>query len=214
MTPHNDLPEPFIVSSRSLYAAGAFRSTCRTAKLDMLANTFMRAPGEAVGTFALECAIDELAADMGIDPIELRIRNEPEKDPTLGLPHSSRHLVEAYRAGAERFGWDRRAATPGSRRDGEWLIGMGVATATYPYYRMPGGAARIALTKDGDDVSVKVEIAAHEMGMGTATAHDAGRGRAPRACRSSACRSATATRASRASCWPAARSRPRRSARR
>ncbi len=132
----------------------------------MLANTFMRAPGESVGTFALESAIDELAAKLGLDPIELRLRNEPEQDPTLGIPFSSRHLVEAYRAGAERFGWNQRHATPGTRREGEWLIGMGTATATYPYQRMPGGAARITLTRRGH---ATVDVAAHEMGMGTAT---------------------------------------------
>ncbi len=167
MTEHNNMPEPFILPARSAYAAGSFKLDVETTTLDMVANTFMRAPGEAVGTFGLESGIDELAHAMKMDPIELRIRNEPEKDPTTGTAFSSRHIVEAYRAGAERFGWDQRSATPGSRREGEWLIGMGCATATYPYYRMPGGAARITLTKDGH---VKVEIAAHEMGMGTATA--------------------------------------------
>src|SRR5471032_1766988 len=132
----------------------------------MLANTFMRAPSESVGTFALESAVDELAVELGMDPIELRIRNEPEKHPTTGLRFSSRHLIEAYRSGAGRFGWSRRNTTPGMRREGEWLIGMGCATATYPYFRMPGGAARITLTKAGH---AKIEVAAHEMGMGTAT---------------------------------------------
>ncbi len=127
----------------------------------------MRAPGEAVGTFAIESAIDELAHKMGIDPVELRMRNEPEKDPTSGAPFSSRNIEEAYRAGAERFGWSKRNPTPRARREGEWLVGMGVATSTYPYYRMPGGAARITLTRDGH---ATVSIAAHEMGMGTATA--------------------------------------------
>ena len=139
----------------------------QTVELDMLANTFMRAPGESVGTFALECAIDELAEQLGIDPIELRMRNEPDRIRPPALPFSSRHIVEAWRAGAERFGWDRRNAIPGARREGEWLVGMGCATATYPYYRMPGGAARITLTADG---TATVDIAAHEMGMGTATA--------------------------------------------
>ena len=166
MTAHNALPEPFVLPARNAYAAGSFKLDVETATVDMLANTFMRAPGEAVGTFALESAIDELADQMRIDPIELRIRNEPEKDPTTGLAFSSRHVVEAWRAGAERFGWSRRSATPGTRRDGEWLVGMGCATATYPYYRMPGGMARITLTQDGH---VMVEIAGHEMGMGTAT---------------------------------------------
>jgi xanthine dehydrogenase YagR molybdenum-binding subunit len=164
---HNQLPEPFVLPARSAYAAGSFKLDVEATRMDMLANTFMRAPGEAVGTFGLESAVDELAASIGIDPVELRIRNEPEKDPTTGMPFSSRHIVEAWRSGVERFGWNKRSASPGSRRDGEWLIGMGCATATYPYYRMPGGAARITLTRDG---RARVEIAAHEMGMGTATA--------------------------------------------
>ena len=133
----------------------------------MVANTFMRAPGEAVGTFGLESAMDELAAELGMDPIELRIRNEPEKDPLTGLPFSQRGIVRAWRDGAARFGWDKRSATPAARREGDWFIGMGCATGTYPYYRMPGGAARLTITRDG---RATVAIAAHEMGMGTATA--------------------------------------------
>jgi xanthine dehydrogenase YagR molybdenum-binding subunit len=163
---HNNMPEPFILPARSAYASKSFKLDVETAKLDMLANTFMRAPGESVGTFALECAIDELAERLGMDPIELRERNEPEKDPTSGTPFSSRNIVEAFRKGAEKFGWSARQATPGKRREGEWLIGMGCATATYPYYRMPGGAARLTLTKRAD---ATIEVAAHEMGMGTAT---------------------------------------------
>ena len=168
MTAHNAMPEPFILPAMSGYAAGSFKLGVETATLDMLANTFMRAPGESVGTFGLESAIDELAVELGMDPVELRIRNEPDKDPTSGLPFSARHSVEAWRAGAERFGWSRRHAAPGTQRNGEWLVGMGCATATYPYHRMPGGAARITLSGDG---SVMVEVAAHEMGMGTATTH-------------------------------------------
>jgi xanthine dehydrogenase YagR molybdenum-binding subunit len=167
MSAHNNLPEPFIVPTLSAYAAAHFKLEVEVATLDMLANTFMRAPGESVGTFALESAIDELAAELRMDPIELRIRNEPKKDPTTGLRFSSRHIVEAYRSGAKRFGWSQRNAAPGMRREGEWLLGMGCATATYPYYRIPGGAARIKLSKDGH---ARVEVAAHEMGMGTATA--------------------------------------------
>jgi xanthine dehydrogenase YagR molybdenum-binding subunit len=165
---HNNMPEPFILPARSAYAAGSFRLDVETTQMDMLANTFMRAPGESVGTFGLESAVDELADQLGVDPIELRMRNEPDKDPTTNTPFSSRHIVEAYRAGAERFGWGSRHSKPGLHREGEWLIGMGCATATYPYYRMPGGAARLTLTCEGH---ATVEIAAHEMGMGTATAH-------------------------------------------
>ncbi len=164
---HNNMPEPFILPARSAYSSNSFKLDVEAAKMDMLANTFMRAPGESVGTFALESAVDELAEKLGMDPIELRFRNEPEKDPTSGTPFSSRHIVEAYEAGAERFGWAERKMKPGTQREGEWLIGLGCATATYPYYRMPGGAARLTLTKDG---RATVEIAAHEMGMGTSTA--------------------------------------------
>jgi xanthine dehydrogenase YagR molybdenum-binding subunit len=168
MTPHNDCPEQFTFPARHLYSARSFKLAQQVADMDMVANTFMRAPGESIGTFALECAIDELAEQLGIDPIELRKRNEPEKDPTSDKPFSSRHIVEAYQAGAKKFGWEKRKPFPGTQHEGEWLIGMGCATATYPYYRMPGGGARITLTKDG---CATVDIAGHEMGMGTATTH-------------------------------------------
>jgi xanthine dehydrogenase YagR molybdenum-binding subunit len=167
MTPYNNCPEQFTFPARHLYAADTFKLVQQVADMDMLANTFMRAPGEAVGTFALECALDELAEVMRLDPVELRRRIEPAKDPTSRTAFSSRHLVEAYRRGAERFGWDQRSPTPRAQREGEWLIGMGCATATYPYYRMPGASARIRLSADGRAV---VQTAAHEMGMGTATA--------------------------------------------
>ncbi|WP_110654695.1 xanthine dehydrogenase family protein molybdopterin-binding subunit [Salinicola halimionae] len=165
MTRHNNLPEPFFQATKCLYAADHIRLSIDVADMHMLANTFMRAPGESVGTFALESALDELAEQLGMDPLELRARNEPEQDPTNGLAFSSRHLLEAARAGAERFGWAKRPIQPGSQREDEWQIGMGCATATYPYMRMPGAAARITLTGEG----ATVDIAAHEMGMGTAT---------------------------------------------
>ena len=167
MTEHNNMPEPFILPARSGYAAKSFLLDVETVKMNMVANTFMRAPGESVGTFGLECAIDELAHELGMDPIDLRIRNEPDKDPTTGLPFSARHVEKAWRDGAERFGWAERSAAPGARREGDWLVGIGCGTATYPYYRMPGGAARITLTRAGH---ATVSISAHEMGMGTSTA--------------------------------------------
>ena len=85
----------------------------------------MRAPGEAVGLLALECAMDELAERLGMDPIELRIRNEPTVDPQEGTPFSTRTLVPCMRKGAELFGWEKRDARPGQVRDGEWLVGHG-----------------------------------------------------------------------------------------
>ena len=165
-TLHGALPEPFTNPSKIAYRSETLHLGVRAADMDTLANTFMRAPGESVGSFALECAVDELAERIGIDPVELRLRNEPDKDPISGLPFSSRRSVEAWRAGAARFGWERRTPGPGLRREGDWLIGMGCAGATYPYQRMPGGAARITLRQDGH---ATVEVAAHEMGMGTAT---------------------------------------------
>lgn len=167
-TPHNVMPEPFILPTRCAYATETMRLEVNHVELDMVGNTFMRAPGEAVGTFALESAMDELAEKLALDPVELRLRNEPDKDPLTGLPFSSRRIADAWKAGKQRFGWHERSPVPGSRREGEWLIGLGCATATYPYYRMPGGAARITLTDAGH---VRIDIAAHEMGMGTATVH-------------------------------------------
>ena len=167
-TRQNNVPEPFILPAQCVYAADSFKLGVEVVYLDSVANTFMRAPGEAVGSFALESAVDELSEKLGLDPIELRMINEAEKDPMSGLPFSARHLVEAYRSGAGQFGWSKRDARPGARQEGEWLVGMGCATATYPYVRMPGGAARLTLTQAGH---ATVQIAAHEMGMGTATVH-------------------------------------------
>jgi xanthine dehydrogenase YagR molybdenum-binding subunit len=169
MTAHNALAEQFTFPARHMYATETLKTDQQVADMDMLSNSFMRAPGESVGTFALESAIDELAVALDVDPIELRIRNEPEQDPSTGQPFSSRHLVEAWRDGAERFGWGQRAE-PGSRREGEWMIGMGCATATYPYHRFPGGAARIRLDRTGH---ATVEVPANDMGMGTSTAQAA-----------------------------------------
>ena len=164
--PEANCPEQFSFPARHLYASKTFKIVQDLADMDMLANTFMRAPGESIGTFALECAIDELAEKLGMDPVEFRRGIEPEKDPTSGREFSSRRLLEAYVAGAERFGWSKRNAVPGSRREGEWLIGVGCATGAYPYYRMPGAAASITLDARG---VATVAAAAHEMGMGTAT---------------------------------------------
>ncbi len=140
MTNHNDCPEQFTFPARHLYATASYKIAQEVADMDMVANTFMRAPGESIGTFALECTVDELAEQLGMDPVEFRILNEPQEDPTSGKQFSSRNIVQAYRAGAERFGWNKRNAVPRSRREGEWFIGTGRATATYPYYRMSGGA--------------------------------------------------------------------------
>ncbi|MBW4474506.1 MAG: xanthine dehydrogenase family protein molybdopterin-binding subunit [Stenomitos rutilans HA7619-LM2] len=162
-TTHNNFPEQFTFPARHLYAAENFYIGQKVVNLDTVANTFMRAPGESIGTFALESAIDELADVLNIDPIELRRINEPAQDPTRNTEFSMRNLTEAYRRGAEKFGWQHQA--PRSQRDGKWLVGQGVATAYYPYYRFVS-TARVRISADGTAV---VQTSAQEMGMGTAT---------------------------------------------
>jgi xanthine dehydrogenase YagR molybdenum-binding subunit len=164
-TTHNGLVEQFTFPARHLYRSENFWLQQKIVYLDVVPNTFMRAPGESVGTFALESALDELAHQIGTDPIELRARNEPAEDPTKGLPFSMRNLQEAYRVGAELFGWEKRHATPRTIRDGRFLIGYGVATAYYPAYQFPA-AAKVQIYADG---SALAQSALHEMGMGTAT---------------------------------------------
>ncbi|UPK30810.1 xanthine dehydrogenase family protein molybdopterin-binding subunit [Bradyrhizobium sp. 195] len=163
---HSVTDEAFTLTSRSLYAAGSFDIVQHAIDLDLLANTFMRAPGEAPGTFAIESAMDELAHELQIDPIELRRRNIGHADPVSGAPHSQSDLMLAYELGAKRFGWERRPSRPRSSKEGEWLVGMGCASGSFPYVRMPGMSARITIDTDG---RATVASAAHEMGMGTAT---------------------------------------------
>jgi xanthine dehydrogenase YagR molybdenum-binding subunit len=164
---HSACDEAFTLTGRSLYASESYDIVQHTLDLDVLANSFMRAPGEAVGTFAIESAMDELAHELGMDPIEFRRRNvSGGRDPVSGAPHSQSDIMLAYDLGAKRFGWEHRVAKPRSRRDGEWLVGMGCATGSFPYVRMPGVSARITIDDNGH---VTVSSAAHEMGMGTAT---------------------------------------------
>ena len=137
----------------------------RLAPLDTATPTYMRGPGESSGFFAVESAVDELAYKLGLDPIELRRRNEPTMDEGEGKPFSSRSLMQCYEQGAERFGWARRTPAPRSMRDGRLLVGMGVASATYPVFHAPA-TARARLLSDG---SAEIEVAASDMGPGTYT---------------------------------------------
>ncbi|MFI6481570.1 xanthine dehydrogenase family protein molybdopterin-binding subunit [Nonomuraea sp. NPDC050663] len=159
------MPEPITAASHHLYAAPNIHLAQNTVQLDLLPNTFMRAPGEAIGTFALESAMDELAWELDMDPIELRMRNEPDRNPVGGQRFTHRMLKEAYALGAERFGWRERDPRPGAMRDGRWLVGMGVATAFHPSMRMPAQVT-VRLSSDG---ILLVRSGMHEMGMGTAT---------------------------------------------
>ncbi|MCW2763922.1 MAG: xanthine dehydrogenase family protein molybdopterin-binding subunit, partial [Marmoricola sp.] len=142
------------------------RTTHRLARLDVPPPTIMRAPGETPGMFALESAMDELAAALGMDPIELRIRNEPAQDPERHVPWSSRHLVECLRTGAERFGWAGRDLRPRKRTEGRWLVGTGVASATYPTRRRK---AQCRISVDGRG-RYTVEIDGSDIGTGAWTA--------------------------------------------
>ena len=160
-----EFAEQTALVSRMLYAAPNRRTTHRLARLDMPTPSWMRAPGECPGSFALESAMDELALALRLDPVELRIRNEPERDPDTGLPFSSRNLVACLRDGSVRFGWAERDPAPRSRRDGRWLVGTGVAASTYPARRRPSEAR---VRRDGD--AFVVELAAADVGTGARTA--------------------------------------------
>ncbi len=157
--------EQAALPSRMMYAAAHRRTTHRLVKLDVPTPSWMRAPGETPGMYALESAMDELAIACGIDPIELRVRNDPEVDPETGNRFSSRNLVACLREGAERFGWgDREVA--GARREGRRLIGTGVASSTYPARRQPSSAR--ARYEPG--AGYTIQIAAADIGTGARTA--------------------------------------------
>jgi xanthine dehydrogenase YagR molybdenum-binding subunit len=162
-----EFAEQAAVPTRTMYATRSRRTTHRLAALDVPVPSWMRAPGEAPGMFALESAMDEMAIRCGLDPVEFRIRNEPEIDSETGLPYSSRNLVACLREGARRFGWAGRDARPRSRQEGRWHVGTGVASSTFPVVRLPGSVARISYTGDGRYV---VEIGAADIGTGAWTA--------------------------------------------
>jgi xanthine dehydrogenase YagR molybdenum-binding subunit len=160
-----EFAEQTAIATRMMYAAPNRRTTHRLAALDVPTPSWMRAPGECPGMFALESAIDELAIALALDPIELRVRNEPDVDPEKGIPFSSRNLVACLREGAERFGWADRDPAPGVRRRGRWLIGTGVAASVYPTYRQPS-QARVRRRADG---GFDVQVAAADIGTGART---------------------------------------------
>jgi xanthine dehydrogenase YagR molybdenum-binding subunit len=157
--------EALTAASGFMYSCPNVRTRYRLLPMDIGTPTFMRGPGEASGIFALECAMDELSHVLGVDPIELRRRNEPAIDQGENKPFSSRSILKCYEIGAERFGWSRRDPRPRSMRDGRLLIGMGVASATFPARQRPSDA-RVRLLAEG---MAEVEVAASDMGPGTYT---------------------------------------------
>ena len=153
------------MQTRTLYAAPNRMTKHRSVKLDLPISDSTRAPGEAVGTLALEVAMDELAEKLSLDPIELRLRNEPSMDPERNVTYSTRQLVACMREGAERFGWARRNAMPGKLREGRWLIGMGMAAATRENLMMPS-KCRVVLDQQG---VLTVRMAMTDIGTGSYT---------------------------------------------
>lgn len=161
-----EFTEHAAVATRHVYAAPHRRTRHRFAALDVPVPFWMRAPGECPGMHALEVAMDELAVAADLDPIELRARNDTATDPESGLPYTHRDLVGCLREGARRFGWDERDPRQGRRREGDWLVGTGVAAATYPAQMMPGNRARVTMAGGRH----RVEIGAADIGTGTWTA--------------------------------------------
>ena len=148
-----------------MYRADAIETKLTTVHADRQTPGFMRAPAEVPYFVGLEIAMDELARETGVDPVELRVRNDIDAEPVDGVPYTSRSLVECYRAGAEAFGWDRYDPAVGAMNDGEWEVGWGVATATYPTQMSPC-TVRLHLDVSGE---AWVQVASHDVGTGAYT---------------------------------------------
>ncbi|MDV3457935.1 xanthine dehydrogenase family protein molybdopterin-binding subunit [Sphingomonas sp. HF-S4] len=157
--------EPAGIATHSLYAGDNRMVDHKVVRVNKLLGVSMRAPGEAVGLLALECAMDELAEKLQLDPVELRLRNDPQVHPESGHPFSTRALTECLRLGAERFGWKNRTLVPGSLREGAWLIGCGMASASRGNLFGPS-AARVRIGADG---RVVIETEMTDIGTGTYT---------------------------------------------
>ncbi|RUU46857.1 xanthine dehydrogenase family protein molybdopterin-binding subunit [Mesorhizobium sp. M6A.T.Ce.TU.002.03.1.1] len=162
-------PDAYVVAGTSatsrMYNYGSVLTHVSLVHADRNTPGYMRSPPETPYVYALENAMDEMAVELGMDPVEFRRINEPEKEPIGGKPFSSRSLIKCYDQAAEAFGWSKREAAVGSMRDGDWLVGMGCATAVYPTAAAPC-AARVRLTDDGH---VRVQSGSHEIGTGVRT---------------------------------------------
>jgi xanthine dehydrogenase YagR molybdenum-binding subunit len=169
-SPFDDWAEPSIGTDAQAYACPNYQGFYRLVHANTITPTFTRAPGDATGMYALECAMDELADRLGLDPLELRLRNHADVDPISGNPWSSKGLKECYQRGAERFGWQGRNPAPRSQRDGHWLIGSGMATAAYVVPAFPGLQPQRALARLYADGSAVIQCGTQEFGTGVATA--------------------------------------------
>ncbi len=160
-----DFVEPFTNGTHMMYNCPNLLTSQQLVRLNKGTPTYMRAPGEATGSFAIESALDELSYLLKIDPIELRLRNYADIDPDSNLPWSSKSLRECYQIGAEKFGWLQRNPKPCSMKDGRYLVGMGMASSTFPAFSMPA-TAKAYILKDGSAI---IQSGSHEMGQGLAT---------------------------------------------
>jgi xanthine dehydrogenase YagR molybdenum-binding subunit len=160
-----DFTEPAAMQTRIMYACPRLRTTHRVIPLNVATPTFQRAPGHSTGTFALESALDELAYALHVDPMQLRLRNEPASDPEKQLPWSSRSLRQCYESAAAAFGWSRRSAVPNRMHKGRAAIGWGMAAATYPANRQ-AASARARMAADG---RIIVQSGTQDLGTGTYT---------------------------------------------
>lgn len=163
----DNFTEASTVATRMLYACDDIQTTQRLVKVSLGTPSYMRAPGEAPGTFALESGMDELARELKMDPIEFRLKNYANTDPEKKLPFSSKNLRQCYTQAAAKFGWDKYTASPEPRsiREGKWLIGYGMSTATYPTNRSPSTASA-CLNADG---TALVLAGTQDLGTGTYT---------------------------------------------
>ena len=161
----DEYAETAAASTRAMYAAPNRLTTHRVVPLDLPVADSMRAPGDAVGQLALEQAMDELAYKLDLDPIELRLRNEPTEDPEKHVPFSTRTLVACLQKGAEKFGWEQRPRVPGTLKDGQWLIGLGMSAAIRPNLRRPATAK----VRMDEDRQVTVEMDMTDIGTGSYT---------------------------------------------
>ena len=151
--------------TKMMYAVPELGYTNELAHLNLPSPSVMRGPGFLTGGWALETALDELACELGVDPIELRLRNHADVDPDSGLPFSNKHLRDCYAKGAKRFGWDRRDPKPGARRVGRDLVGYGMSSAMHPAAQQEA-AAEVTIHADG---SASARSATHELGNGAYT---------------------------------------------
>ncbi|MBE7173235.1 MAG: xanthine dehydrogenase family protein molybdopterin-binding subunit [Williamsia sp.] len=165
---NGEFVEPCGDCSKLMYDVPNSKISYKVVPMNFIIPTYTRGPGKSTGSYALEAAMDELAYKLGMDPIQFRLKNEPARDPSSGKPWSSRATVQCLEAGAKAFGWEKRKPEPGQNRQGNYLVGYGVACGTYPS-RQQASSAIVKLARTGKEVSATIELAASDLGTGTHT---------------------------------------------